>query len=387
MKRGRIALVLVAAVVAVVLIAAGLGRDDASAAPAEPTPVLSVSLTRPRVETLPVRVPASGSIVAWQEASIGADTEALRLTEVRVNVGDIVHRGQVLATFDPALVAADVAEAIAAVAVAQAEAREADGNARRATALDGSGAMSKQQIEQYLAAADVAQARLDAARATEQRQRKRLAQTRVLAPADGIITVRSATVGAVVPAGQELFRMIRDGRLEWRASVAVADLDVLAPGQDVRIRVPGHDEVRGTLRMIGPDIDTQTRSGLIYVDLPRSDALRAGAFVTGHVDVREADTLTLPQGAVLLRDGFHYVMRVGPASDVVAKKVDVGRRIGDRIEIASGLEASDAVIAAGLGFLSEGDTVRVVDTANERAAAGVSRVARSNAEALARSTP
>ena len=385
MKRGRIALVLTVAVVAVVLIAIGVGRDDAAAAPAEPAPVLSVSLTTPRVETLPVRVPASGSIVAWQEASIGADTEALRLTEVRVNVGDTVHRGQVLATFDPALVQADVAEAVAAVAVAQAEAREAAGNARRATMLDGSGAMSKQQIEQYLAAAAVAQARLEAARATEQRQRKRLAQTRVLAPGDGIITVRSATVGAVVPAGQELFRMIRDGRLEWRAAVAVADLDALSPGQDVRIRLPGHDDVRGTLRTIAPDIDTQTRSGLVYVDLPRNGALRAGAFVTGHVDVREADTLTLPQGAVLLRDGFHYVMRVGPASDVVAKKVAVGRRIGDRIEIVSGLAATDAVIAAGLGFLSEGDTVRVVETAGERADARVSATARANAEALARS--
>ncbi|MBD9478119.1 efflux RND transporter periplasmic adaptor subunit [Pseudoxanthomonas sp. PXM02] len=387
MKRGRIALVLAVAVVAVVLLAAGIGRDDAAAAPAEPTPVLSVSLTRPRVETLPVRVPASGSIVAWQEASIGADTEALRLTEVRVNVGDDVRRGQVLATFDPALVEADAAEAAAAVAVAQAESLEAAGNARRAEALDGSGAMSRQQIEQYLAAAAVARARLDAARATEQRQRKRLAQTRVLAPSDGVITARSATVGAVVPAGQELFRMIKDGRLEWRAAVAVADLDALAPGQDVRLQVPGHGEVRGTLRMVAPDIDTQTRSGLVYVDLPRSDALRAGAFVTGHVDVREADTLTLPLGAVLLRDGFHYVMRVGPASEVVAKKVVVGRRTGDRIEIASGLAATDAVIAAGLGFLNEGDTVRVVEAARERAEVRVSAVARSNAEALARSAP
>ncbi|CAN7416287.1 efflux RND transporter periplasmic adaptor subunit [Pseudoxanthomonas sp. LjRoot143] len=384
MKRGRIALVLVVAVVAVVLIALGVGRDDASAAPADPAPVLSVSLTRPSIDTLPVRVPASGSIAAWQEASIGADTDALRLTEVRVNVGDSVRRDQILATFDPALVEADVAEAVAAVAVAQAQSLEAAGNARRATLLDGSGAMSRQQVEQYVAASAVAQARLQAARATEQRQRKRLAQTRVLAPADGIVTVRTATVGAVVPAGQELFRMIKDGRLEWRAAVAVADLDALAVGQDVRIRLPGHDEVRGTLRMIAPDIDTQTRSGLVYVDLPRHDALRAGAFVTGHIDVREAATLTLPQGAVLLRDGFHYVMRVGPASDVVAKKVAVGRRIGDRIEIVSGLAATDAVIAAGLGFLSEGDTVRVVDAAPDAADARVSRAARTNAEALAR---
>lgn len=387
MKRGRIALVLAVAVVAVLLLATGLGRDDATAAPAGPAPVLSVSLTQPRVETLPVRVPASGNIVAWQDASVGADTEALRLTEVRVNVGDAVRRGQVLATFDAALVEADVAEATAAVAVAQAESQEAAGNAQRAKALDGSGAMSRQQIDQYLAAAAVATARLDAARATAQRQRKRLAQTRVLAPGDGIITARSATVGAVVPAGQELFRMIKDGRLEWRAAVAVADLDALSPGQDVQVSVPGHGEVRGTLRMVAPDINTQTHSGLVYVDLPRNDALRAGAFVTGHIDVRDAATLTLPQGAVLLRDGFHYVMRVGQASDVIAKKVAVGRRIGDRIEITAGLAASEPVVASGLSFLSEGDIVRVVEAPADGADARVSRVARANAEALARSAP
>ena len=175
MKRGRIVLVLAVAVVAVVLVAIVSGRDDAAAAPAESAPVLSVSLTTPRVETLPVRVPASGSIVAWQEASIGADTDALRLTDVRVNVGDMVYRGQVLATFEDALVQADVAEAVAAVAVAQAEAQEAAGNARRAAVLDGSGAMSKQQIEQYLAAAAVAKARLEAARFLTDEERRRMA--------------------------------------------------------------------------------------------------------------------------------------------------------------------------------------------------------------------
>lgn len=380
--------VITALALAVVIVRVAASSPEEAPADAQPLPVLSVVLTRAEASVLPVQVPATGNVAAWQEASIGAGTDGLRLTEVRVNVGDAVRRGQVLATFDAALLDADVAEARAAVAVAEAEAQEAEANARRARALDGSGALSSQQIGQYLAAADTARARLDAARAAEQRHRVRLAHARVRAPGDGIITSRTATVGAVLPAGQELFRMIRDGRLEWRAAVAAADLDTLAPGQVVQLQVPGRPPIRGVLRMVAPDIDTQAHTGLVYVDLPHDSAVRAGTFATGHVEVGEAPALTLPQSAVLLRDGFHYVMQLGPASNVVATKVAVGRRVGDRIEITEGLAASEAVIASGLSFLSEGDTVRVVEAPpHAGAAARAFGPARSNAEAPARSAP
>ena len=128
------------------------------------------------------------------------------------------------------MVAADLAEARALVVQADAQAAEAEANAQRARALDESGAMSAQQVNQYVVAARTARAGVDAVRAIEQRHRVRLAQTRVLAPSDGIITARTATVGAVMPAGQELFRLIKDGRLEWRANVAMNDLDKLVPG-------------------------------------------------------------------------------------------------------------------------------------------------------------
>lgn len=386
-RRPLVIAAIVIGVLAVVLALAS-GRADDVPASSAPMPVMSVVLTTPRAAPLPLRVPATGHVMAWQEATIGAETEGLRLTDVHVNVGDLVVRGQVLATFNAALVQADVAEAQAAVAVAQAEAQEADGNARRAKLLEGSGAMSAQQISQYLAVAAVGRARLDAARAAAQRERVRLSHARVLAPADGIITARTATVGAVVPAGQELFRMIKDGRLEWRARVALSDLDALVPGQLALVRVSGHAPIRGTLRMVSPDIDTQTHSGQVYVDLPRDSGVRAGTFVTGHVEVGEIPALTLPQTAVLLRDGFHYVMRVGTTSNVVAVKVEVGRRIGDRIEITRGVGAADRVIASGLSFLSEGDSVRVLE-ASPQAAAVVrhGNPARTNAEAPARSAP
>ncbi len=359
MTRGRTVLACIAAFVLLVVVVARMRREDAPLDPPS-VAVLSVETTRPQLSTLPNRVPASGDVAAWQEASIGAEGDGLRLTEVRVNVGDRVVRGQVLAVFGADMVRAELAEARAAVAQSAAEAAEADANAARAKALDGSGAMSAQQVNQYVVAALTARARHDAAKAAEQRSRLRVEQARVLAPGDGIVSARAATVGAVVPAGQELFRLISDGRLEWRAEVAGVDLGQLQPGQRVMLDVQGQEPVRGTLRMLSPSISTATRSGLVYVDLPDGSGLRAGAFARGHVEVGEAAALTVPQAAVLLRDGFHHVALLGPSSTVRMRKVAVGRRFDDRIEVTAGLAASETLIASGLGFLSEGDVVQVV---------------------------
>lgn len=363
MTHGRIALAgLTAAMLAVVLVGISTGRGKEARKTAAPSPALSVALTPAEVSTFPIRIAGVGNVVAWQEATVGAEAEGLRLTAVEVNVGDIVRRGQVLALFDASITEAELAEARASVSQAEAEAAETQANAVRAKKLEPSGAMSAQQINQYVVAAATARARLDVARAVEKKQRLRLFQTRVLAPSDGVITARTATVGAVAGAGQELFRMIKEGRLEWRAEVAAADVGRLAPGQRATISVQGHAPIDGTLRIVAPAIDTQTRSAVVYVDLPGVNALLAGTFARGYFEVGQSPALTVPEGAVLLRDGFHYVMCVGPESKVVVRKVTVGRRIGDRIEITEGLAVAENVITSGIGFLSEGDTVDVVST-------------------------
>lgn len=361
MRQGVIiAAVAVAAGVAWVAASIGLRGENASPSQAAPTPVIAVALIRPQQEFWPLRVAASGNIAAWQEASVGAEANGLRLEQVNVNVGDSVRKGQPLARFDASLVAAEVAEAQAAVAQAHAQWQEAEANATRARALDGSGAMSAQQVNQYVVAAVSAKARVQAARAVSDRQRLRLAQTRVLAPSDGVITARMATVGAVVPAGQELFRLIQDDRLEWRASVPMAALHQLEPGQTANLQAQGAAPVRGSVRMLAPAIDAHTHDGLAYIDLPRASGLRAGAFARGEIEIGQTQALTVPQASVLLRDGFHYVMRVGPKSTVMMGKVEVGRRNGARIEIRAGLAATDPIIASGLGLLSDGDSVKVV---------------------------
>ena len=311
--------------------------------------------------TFPIRVSANGNIMAWQEASVGTEANGLRLTDVKVNVGDTVRRGQQLATFAADTVEAELAQSRAAAAEADVALAEATANAERARLLQASGALSAQQIHQYLSAEHTARARLDAARAVEKTQRLRVAQTRIAAPDDGVISARSATVGAVLPAGQELFRLIRGGRLEWRAEVAATDLARLKPGQKVRVTPNGGDAIEGRLRMLAPVIDIQTRNGMVYVDLPPSDTARAGMFARGEFEIGASEVMTLPQSAVQLREGFSYVMRVGPDSRVIQTKVTPGRRLGDRVQIISGLDKDDRVVVSGAAFLGDGDLVLVTD--------------------------
>lgn len=342
--------------------AAAPAAAAAKAASAPVQPSLTVSVTSPQRAEWPQSVSANGSIAAWQEAVIGAEAAGLRLTEVAVQVGDRVRRGQLLARLQSATTEAEAATTRANIAEAEAALAEAQANAERARQLQTTGAISAQQIQQYTTGEQTARARVAALKARADADRVRLAQTRIVAPDDGVISARMATVGAVVQPGQELFRLIRQQRLEWRAEVAAADLAKLAPGMTVQVTPAGGRAVTGKLRMVAPTVDAATRNGLVYVDLPEPGDAKPGMFARGEFEVGRASGLMLPQGAVLLRDGFSYVFLVGDDNRVTQAKVQVGRRNGDQVEVISGLDAGARVVAAGAGFLADGDTVRVVGT-------------------------
>ncbi len=335
--------------------------DDKATPAAAAKAALTVTATSAQRSSLSTGLSANGNIAPWQEAVVGAESSGSRLAEVRVNVGDVVKRGQVLATFVPDMAQADLAQSRAAVAEAEANLADASANAQRARELQTSGALSAQQINQFLTAERTAAARQEALRAAAQVQQLRLAQMQVLAPDSGVISSRSATVGAVVPAGMELFKLIRQGRLEWRAEVAASELAQIKPGQSVRITAGGVAPVVGRVRIVAPTVDAATRNGLVYVDLPQPGTVKAGMFARGEFETGSSSALTLPQSAVLLRDGFSYVFKLGEGNKVSQVKVAVGRRAGDRIEITGGLDPAARVVASGGGFLADGDTVRVVD--------------------------
>jgi RND family efflux transporter MFP subunit len=379
MQRSRLPRLVLLLALAAFLVGGGLwwwmrpGQPPKAAGTA-PKPALTVTTVRPASARIPLRLPANGTVTAWQEAIIGSELSGLRLTEVRANVGDRVRAGQVLATFALESVQAEVAQTRASVAEAEASAADAAGNAAKARTLQASGALSDQQINQYQTQEKTARARLEAARATLAVQQVRLRQTRLLAPDDGVVSSRTATAGTVVGAGTELFRIIRGGRLEWRAEVTATELGRLAVGMPAAIVASNGVQVAGRVRMIAPTVDAQTRSALVYVDLPsvtgpiagdasqppRTAPVRAGMFARGEFDLGASTALTVPQQAVVVRDGFSYVFAMAEGSRVRQVKVQIGRRLADRLEVVGGLAPEAEIVASGAGFLNEGDLVSKV---------------------------
>jgi RND family efflux transporter MFP subunit len=355
-------LALLATLCALPLLTSAVAADDKKNAQ-DLKPALTVTTGTPQRASLPIRLAANGNVAAWQEALIGSESGGLRLADVRVNVGDVVKKGQVLAVFAAETVEADVAQARAAMQEAQANAAAAKADAQRARALKDTGAFSEQQIMQYETAERTAAARVAAAQAALAQQQLRLKYTQVVAPDSGIISSRSATVGAVVGVGAELFRLIRQGRLEWRAEVTSSELAHIAPGTPVLVRAASGSELTGRVRTIGATVDTQTRNALVYVDLPNSLApnapFKAGMFATGQFQLGESGGLTVPQQAIAVRDGFSYVFRLGRDQHVNQLKVSTGRRVGDRVEVTGGLAPDAVIVVTGAGFLNDGDLVRV----------------------------
>ncbi|SFP74332.1 RND family efflux transporter, MFP subunit [Variovorax sp. OK605] len=365
--------------------AAKAGKDGANT----PKPALTVTVTRPEATELTLTLAANGNVAAWQEAVVGSESNGLKLAEVRVNVGDVVKKGQVLAVFSPETVRADIAQSRASLAEARATAADAAGNAARARTLQATGALSQQQINQYQTTEQTAKARVEAAEAVLAAQEVRGRNTQVLAPDDGVISARTATVGSVVAAGTELFRLIRQGRLEWRAEVTSAELGRIAVGTTAFVVSASGAQVRGKVRSIAPTVDPQTRAALVYVDLPnvqQNTGIKAGMFARGDFELGRSSAPTVPQIAIVPRDGFNNVFLLKPDNKVAQLKVQIGRRLNDRIEITSALPEGARVVVQGAGFLNDGDLVRVVDApVSAPAPAAASTAAPTSAQPAAQS--
>jgi RND family efflux transporter MFP subunit len=375
MKRLKMKPVVLTLIAVSVIAATGVAISTSKSAPADKPvappavatkPALTVTTTQAQTSTLPIQLTANGNVAAWQDASIGAESNGLRLAEVLVNVGDSVQRGQLLARFADDSVQADVAQSRAGVAEATASAGEATANADRVRTLQSTGTFSGQQITQYLTAEQTARARVASAQAALAAQLLRLKNTQVVAPDSGIISARSATVGAVVSTGTELFRLIRQGRLEWRAEVTSSELGRMVPGTSVTVSSAHGAQLKGRVRMVAPTVDPQTRAGLVYVDLPseakgsNASGFKAGMFARGEFELGNSSALTVPQQSVVVRDGFSYVFRLNADQRVSQVKVHIGRRVGERVEVLGGITADALLVASGAGFLNDGDLVKTV---------------------------
>lgn len=349
-----------ASVLPVLLCAALLGGCDqpADSTPSAPRAALTVTTDTVQTRTLAQTLDAQGQIAPWQEGQISARVNGLPLIEVLAEVGDRVQKDQVLARFDDRSVQADLQQARANLAQASANARQAAATFARSRRMQGKGAVSEQDLQLAQTQAEMAAAQQDMAQAQVSTQEIRLYECTVRAVDDGLISARAATLGQVTAAGTELFRLIRQNRLEWHAELSARQLAQIAPGQAVTISLPDGSQVAGRVRQLAPALDSQSRLGRAYVALENGSGARAGMFATGTLQLAQQDTPVVPADAVVLRDGRSTVFRLESAGLVTQVQVETGNRQGNLIEIRAGLNTGERIVVRGAGFLADGDRVR-----------------------------
>lgn len=348
------------------VLATACGRE--APVPDSVNPGMTVTVTHPRREPLDQALVVSGSVAAWQEMSLGVELAGIRVAEVLVEVGDRVRAGQPLVRLDARTLEVQARQADAALAQAVANLALARSESTRGESLLERRLISTADADQLKANLIRAEAQLTTAEADRDAARLRLGFATLVAPQAGVISARAVQPGQVVSAGDELLRLIRDGRLEWRAELAERDLTRVPDGTAIELTGPAGEAVRGRVRTVSPALDPETRTGLVYADLPEPGALRAGMFAQGRIVLGTVAATVLPREAVIYRDGLPYVFvaqaREGaPADDAVVKvvqrRITVGIQQRNVTAVTGGVADADRVVVRGAGFLSDGDLVRL----------------------------
>ncbi|WMJ69652.1 efflux RND transporter periplasmic adaptor subunit [Stenotrophomonas sp. 24(2023)] len=347
-------------ILATALLAACGSKDDKAPADAAATSsALPVSLAPAQSQTMARTVLVSGPVSAYEEMQLGVEISGQRVTALPVEVGQWVKRGQVLLQLDHRTLDSELAQAEASLRQAQASQELARMNYERSAKLAAQQLISASSLDELRANRINAEAQTATARAARDAAQLRRDFADLRAPADGLVSKRLVQPGQVVSAGNELLRLIRDGRLEWRAELPENQLADVAVGNTVELSYGGQT-VSGRIRAVTPGVDGQTRTGTLYADLPEPGPLKPGIFVDGRIVTGEGPMLTIPTAAIVQRDGHSYVYTVNDKQQAVRHRVSTGQAVQGRTAIVQGLKAGDQVVVDGAGFLGEGDRVRVV---------------------------
>jgi len=333
-----------------------------------PTPSLVVTTVSPVSQQMERTIAVSGSVAAWQEMFLGVELTGIRVAEVLVEVGDNVRAGQPLLRLDTRTLEVQARQADASVAQARASLELARANSDRGATLVKEGLISSSNADELRATLTSAEAQLSTAEADREAARLRLGFATLRAPDDGIISARSVQPGQIVSSGTDLLRLIRQGRIEWRAELTEADLTHVKIGTPVELTSPSGERIKGQVRAVSPSVDPETRMGMLYADLPVPGDLRSGMFAQGQILLGAATASVLPRESVIFRDGYPYVFVAragdkagdGATFNVEQRRITVGGQRGEFTEVQSGLKADERIVVRGAGFLSDGDLVREV---------------------------
>lgn len=363
--------VVLALLIAVSTVAAlrAYGRNNADAngadAAANKTPAivqaasLTVSVEKVRKDEIASAFTVTGTVQAWQEATIGSQTSGLQLTEVLVAEGDHVGKGEVIARLDDTVLRAELAEQKAAVEQARAALEAAETASARAQKLIASNAISTETAEERATTLKTSRAQLVQAQAAADNIAAQLARTEIRAPFDGTVSTRPAVTGSIVQSGTELMKIVRNGKVEVAVQMPEKDLAAIAPGQAATITDASGKVFSGEVSSIAEKVDGTTRLGTVYVAPQDNSGLSAGMFARVSIITSSAQVLNVAESTLTWRDGKPGVFVVGQDGKVAARTVETGSRKDGRVAIVSGLAEGDSVVVSGAGLLNDGNLVRV----------------------------
>lgn len=349
------ALVLVLGVSAIALSGCGDKKPKKAKAPA---PAATVSVATVASQPIARLINATGTISPWEEVPVGAETGGLTAISVNAEEGQVVQAGQVLVKLNDALISAQLRQQEAAVASARATLAEAQAALGRARELQAKGYLSQASLDTATAKQGTAAANLAAAEAARGETAARLAQTSVRAPVGGLISRRSVTKGQIVSAGSELFRIVRDSRLEVDAEIPETELGAVKAGMPATIYSDKVGEMGGRVRIVTSEVNATSRLGVARVALSSMGGFRPGMFARVRIDAGDQPALVVPSASVLYRENRPGVFVVDTAKKVHFRRIQILTSTGDRVA-ATGLTAGEQVVVDGAGFLGEGDLVRV----------------------------
>lgn len=363
-------------------------REAAKQAEATVISAPAVTVTKVSAADFVETAMVSGSIVAREEILVSPEVEGFRVLELFADEGSLVKKGQVLARLVDNQLQAQIAQNEAGVARAQASiaraksqvteaearTREAGAQLERAEPLKKSGYLSGAIYDQRVSADQTSRAQVaaaqDALKAAEaeklqvEAQRReldwKLGNTEVKAPADGIVSRRNARIGAMgTSTGQPMFRIIQNGDVELDAEVVETEIAHIKVGQKAFVTVPGIEETKGTVRLVSTEVDTTTRLGRVRIFLGQKPEFRLGAFARGRIETATSHGLAVATAAVTFDPAGPYVQRVN--GDKIEKlPIKTGLITGELVEVLSGLNEGDVIVARAGTFLREGDIVRPI---------------------------
>lgn len=360
---------IVVALAAVALVAAGACKKPAAKAADQTFGAAPVKVFKAARERITEKITYTGTLEALNKIDITPETGG-KIAAIRVEPGDRVAKGQLLAELETETIRLQLKQAQAGVAVAEAAYADALRNKERMDRLIKESAVSEQQREKVQLAFDAASAQLEQARAAHNLAQHALEVSLMRAPFAGVIASKNAEVGDVINpmmggsyggGASGVVTLVDYTTIKLAVAVSAEDIGRIRKGQEAVLRVgalPGR-EFRGLVRVVNLTADPLTKKFGVEVHVPNADAaLRPGTFGDLVFEVQSHDNaLVVPQTAIL-ENAYVFVAENGKA---VRKDVALGIQNTTMIEILSGLADGEAVIAEGNYGLEDGSPVQVLE--------------------------